>query len=602
MIKKNSTCFIFSVLAGLLLGGGTYFYTHPVTTIHLIPLIFFVLMGVVLCYGALCGSFIKPYLMFGKRWRLFSALFMVLLSLVMAAALKPSQIHSGYSQSAVSVSSSVIAFLFIFLFNLAVAWLILRFSRKNVAIPVKKRYILMYTLLPLMLSLVYFWAFYPGILVIDSVNQWQQAHSTFFNDWHPVMMTWIILLTTKVWDNPAAFVILQFMLTSFITGYVIYAFRSLGVNRRVLIGGWLFLSFFPMNALYSVIIWKDTLYCYFLLLLTTLLILVFHSKGGWLKSTDNLILLYFTTAGLVFFRHNGPPVLLASLVVLLFFFRKNYWRMHAVFAAVTITFLIVSGPIFSYFHVYPSDKTESLGIPIQQIGGIIKGNGNMSSTQKSFFSQMLPTTEWKRIYQPTQVDPVKFHKGFNKMIIRKNPIGFAKNWAGIVIQNPKLATSSFLSMEQLVYKFDVPQNQMRPIFRYKVFSSYRPVYFLSTSTIKADHVSYKPFHYSAYGTKYANIDIASLIKKYNDLFLNGMARIIILPAFYLYLTLIFLFVIILKGGWRLSLAAVPAVLNLGSMAIAIPAQDPRYLFSNYLLIVPFLFLATLIAGKREPGA
>lgn len=601
MITKKSTCLVFSALAGLLLGGGTYFYTHPVTAISPVPLIFFVLIAVVLSYGTLYGSFIRPYQLFSKRSRIFSVLFMVLLSIIMTVALRPSQIHSSISNPAVNAVCSVLVFFFIFLCTLGINWLILSFSRKSAVIPVKKRYIVVYTLLPLLLSLIYFWAFYPGILVIDSVNQWQQAHSTFFNDWHPVMMTWIILLTTKVWDNPAAFVILQFTMTSVITGYVIYAFKSLGVNRRVLIGGWLFLSFFPMNALYSVTIWKDTLYCYFLLLLTTLLILVFHSKGIWLKSAGNLILLYLSTAGLVFFRHNGPPVLLASLIVFLIFFRKSYWRMHAVFAAVAITFLIVSGPIFSYFHVYPSDKTESLGIPIQQIGGIIKGNGKMSSTQKAFFSKLLPAAEWKKTYQPAQVDPVKFHKGFNKMIIRKNPVSFAKNWAGIVIQNPKLATSAFLSMEQLVYKLNVPQNQMRPVFRYKAFSSYRPVYFLSTSTIKADHVSYKPFHYSAYGTKYANTHIAAFIKKYNHLFLSGMVRILILPAFYLYITVIFLFLTMIKGRWKLSLAAVPAVFNLASMAVAIPAQDLRYLFSNYLLIVPFLFLATLAAGKREPG-
>jgi hypothetical protein len=600
MTKKNSLTVIFSLLVGLFTGSGTYFYTHQLTAINPFLLVFFILLGIVLSFGVLCGSFTRPYLLLGRRSRIFSAVFSVLLSLIMTVALKPSQSHSGSAPATGNVVWAVAAFLFVFLFILGISWLILTFSKNGEVAVGQKRYILIYALLPLFLSLIYFWAFYPGILVIDSVNQWQQAHSTFFNDWHPVMMTWMILLTTKVWDNPAAFVILQFMLTSVITGYVIYAFRSLGVNRRVLIGGWLFLSFFPMNALYSVIIWKDTLYCYFLLLLTTLLILVFHSKGGWLKSTGNLILLYSATAGMVFFRHNGPPVLLASLVVLLFFFRKNYWRMHAIFAAAAITFLIVNGPVFNYFHVYPSDKTESLGIPIQQIGGVIKGNGKMSSTQKDFFSQMFPAAEWKKTYQPAQVDPVKFHKGFNKMIIRKNPAGFAKNWAGIVVQNPKLATSAFLSMEQLVYKLDVPQSQMRPVFRYKAFSNYRPVYFLSLSMIKADHVSYKPFHYSEYGAQNANTSLATVIKKYNHLFLSGMTRILILPAFYLYLTVIFLLLTILKGRWKLSLAAVPAVFNLASMAAAIPAQDPRYLFSNYLLIVPFFFLATLAAGKREP--
>lgn len=599
MNNKFSLNLTISILAGLSVGTGTYFYTHPFQNIHLISLILFVLAGGIFSYGIVSGSFFKPYRLLSKKGRIFSFIFLIVLSLIMTAALKPASFHLwGYHLLTAAVVS-VAAFLFLLFFVSAVTWLLLTFSKNSEASVQKKRYILIYALLPLAVSLIYFWAFYPGILVIDSVNQWQQAHSTFFNDWHPVMMTWIILLTTKVWDNPAAFVIVQFTLASAIVGYVVYIFRSLGVNRWLVIAGWLFLSLFPMDALYSVIIWKDTLYCYFLLWLTTMLVLVIHSKGVWLKSYAHLIGLYLSIAGLIFFRHNGWPVLLVTIVIFPFFFRKNYWRMYGVFIAAAVTFLIVTGPIFSYYHVYPADKTESLGIPIQQIGGIIKNNGKMSPSQKSFFNRIFPAKEWKRAYQPSQVDPVKFHKGFNKTPIRTHPISFAENWASIVLQNPKQATSAFLSMEQLVYKLNVPQNQMRPIFRYKAFSSYRPVYFLSAKTIKQDHVHYKPFHYSAYGSQYANAGLASLIKSYNHLFLSGLTRIFVLPAFYLYLTAVCLFVIILKGKWKLLLAAVPAFLNLGSMAAAIPAQDPRYLFSNYLLFIPFLFLATLIAGKRE---
>lgn len=62
---------------------------------------------------------------------------------------------------------------------------------------VPRRHILYFSILPLLISLLYFWAFYPGILMADSVNQWQQAHSTFYNDWHPVVMTWMIKLAAS---------------------------------------------------------------------------------------------------------------------------------------------------------------------------------------------------------------------------------------------------------------------------------------------------------------------------------------------------------------------------------------------------------------------
>lgn len=600
MNRQTSLQIAVSLLAGIILGTGFTFLANPAGHVSPFFIILCAIFASFLSFGVVSKIFFKPYKPLKKSLKRFSFLFLFLLAAVLTVALKGAQFDllSGYG-FLVTAAIYVAAFLFFLFLFLAIVWLMMSFQGKDNVSKTSGWSILLYSTLPVALSLLYFWAFYPGILVIDSVNQWQQAHSTFFNDWHPVVMTWIILFTTKIWDNPAAFVILQFVTAGLITGYVIYVFKRLGANRWCVIGGWLFLTLFPLNALYSVIIWKDTLFCYFLLWLTTILIQIIHSEGRWLKSYVNLLILYLSIAGMIFFRHNGWPVLLAMFIIFPFFLRKNYLRMYAVFAAAVVTFLIVTGPVFGYYKVYPADKTESLGIPIQQIGGIIKDNGQMTASQKQFFNHIFPLNRWKKTYQPAQVDPVKFSSGFSKTYIRQNPLAFVKDWARVVVQNPVPATRAFLSMEQIVYKLDVPQNQMRPIFRYKAFNSYRPVYFLSLKTIKQDHVQYKPFRYAEYGAQQANTGLASIIQRYDSFFLHGMARILVLPALYLYLTLLFLFIILLKGYWKLSLAALPAALNLGSVFAAIPAQDPRYLFSNYLIIVPFFLLITLIGRKRE---
>ncbi|MDD9147230.1 DUF6020 family protein [Sporolactobacillus sp. CQH2019] len=599
MNKQTLHCIAASLIGGPIVGTGFSLLSHQAGRLSPVFVLFFAIIGGFLCFGVAGQAFFGPYRSLNKKMKEFAFLFLFLFAAVLTVALKVPRFYLSDAGFFAAAAVYAAAFLFLLFSLLAIVWLSTLLPGPDEAAGPPKRTVLLYSAPPMLLSLLYLWAFFPGILVIDSVNQWQQAHSIFFNDWHPVVMTWIIVLTTKLWDNPAAFVILQLVCADLISGYVIYAFRKMGTNKWMITAGWLFLTFFPLSALYSVTIWKDTLYCYFLLLLTTVLIQIIRSEGKWLKSSIHLLILYLSIAGLIFFRHNGWPVLLALFVIFPFFFRKNYLRMYAVFLAAVVSFLIVTVPVFSYFKVFPADKLESLAIPVQQAGGIIKGNGEMTAAQKQYFNHIFPLSRWKQKYQPTQVDSVKFSTGFNKNYIRQNPAAFALNWSAIVRQNPVIAAKSFLSMEQLVYKLNIPQSEMRPIFRYKAFNSYRPVYFLSPKTVKRYHIHYQTFYYSKYGTQYANTGLASIIEDYDSVFLHGMARILVLPALYLYLTIVLLFVVVLKGQWKLLLAALPAALNLGTIFAAIPAQDPRYLFSNYLLIVPFFFLISLIGKKGE---
>lgn len=590
---------VISLLAGIFIGVGFVLFSYPLKNVPFFYTPLFSLAGMLLCYTVLDKSIWQPYRNLNKGRKWLSFIFIVLLSAMLTLALKGPQPHLQDSPLFLVAYTYLAVFLFFFFVQLIAIKLLYMVHTQDKQGPVPKRHILYYAALPFFISLLYFWAFYPGILVIDSVNQWQQAHANFFNDWHPVMMTWLIKLTTVFWDNPASFVILQFLLTSLITGYVLYSFEKLKINKWLLTIGLLFLSFFPLFPLYSVIIWKDTLYNYFFLLFTTMLIQIIYTKGKWLHSFMNLIGLFLSVCGVVFFRHNGWPVLLGTIVILLFFLRKKYWRMYGVFVVVVATYLIVTHPIYHYFKVYPSEPTEAYAIPIQQVGRIIKDNGQMTASQKQYFNQVFPLNEWKQTYHRAEVDPVKFSGDFHRKVIDANKKEFFVNWAAVSLQNPKLAFAAFYDEVQLAWKLYVPQQQMRPIFRYKSFNDMGPVYFLSSTNVKKYHIDYKPFHYNSYGSQNANQSLSGLIQRINQPFEKGMLRVLVMPGFYLFMAILFLFISILKGNWIYLLTAVPMFLNVGSMFAAIPAQDPRYFFTNFLLVVPYFFVATLSCRKRD---
>ncbi|MGG3751508.1 DUF6020 family protein [Heyndrickxia coagulans] len=587
---------VLSFVIGILAGLGFLLFSYSFKSVPGWYPVFFALAGSSLAYGAIfwnIGWMKRPL-----KWASF--LFSLVLSVIVTFALKGPQQHLAHQPFLINCLIYLATVLFLLFAMLLAIKILYALTESRAEGDVPRRHILYFSILPLLISLLYFWAFYPGILMADSVNQWQQAHSTFYNDWHPAVMTWLIKFTAHIWDTPASYVIFQFILTALITGYVFYVFEKLRVKKPVLWLGYAFFCFLPLIPLYSVVIWKDTLFSYFLLAFTVMLIQIIDSNGKWLRSFPHLLFLYFSVCGVIFYRHNGWPVLLATIVIFLFFLRKRYLYMYGVFALAVITFLVVTGPVYKHYKVFPADETESYSIPYQQIGRIVKENGHITPAQRAVINQVMPIPDWKKYYHPTDVDMIKFRPHFDRAYIKSHKKAFFSTWFALCRQNPKLALEAFYDQEKLSWKLYIPDEDLRrPIFRNKDFEKYRPVYFMTQKNVQKYHVHYKWFYYKDYGSDLANKTLSSWITQINQRFSHGILRVLLMPAFYLYLILLFLFTTILKGNWRLVIAAVPMFLNLGSMFAAIPAQDIRYFFPNFLLAVPFFFLATLTSRKRD---
>ena len=94
----------------------------------------------------------------------------------------------------------------------------------------------------------------------DSLNQWEQAHTYEFNDWHPVVYTWLIMLIVRIWDSPAIVSFVQILINAFIFGYIVYRFEVFGLKKKFL---WIIAILFaisPVNGIFSIHIWKDVLF------------------------------------------------------------------------------------------------------------------------------------------------------------------------------------------------------------------------------------------------------------------------------------------------------------------------------------------------------
>lgn len=69
---------------------------------------------------------------------------------------------------------------------------------------------------------------YPGGVSYDAANQWQQAQSGQFNNWHPVFHTLLIWLVTRVYQHYGFVVLVQIAGFSLALGYAAASVRRTG--------------------------------------------------------------------------------------------------------------------------------------------------------------------------------------------------------------------------------------------------------------------------------------------------------------------------------------------------------------------------------------
>ena len=97
---------------------------------------------------------------------------------------------------------------------------------------------------------------------------------------------------------------------------------------------------------------------------------------------------------------------------------------------------------------------------------------------------------------------------------------------------------------------------------------------------------------------YGNLNVKSFLSRVLEVTSGGSLLAIYRPAIYLFSIVLLLFIATLQGRFKLSLIALPVLLNAASVAVALPAQDVRYLYANFL-VLPIIFLATITRKQHK---
>jgi hypothetical protein len=412
----------------------------------------------------------------------------------------------------------------------------------------------------------YLIAYYPGAMSSDSISQWSQMIEFRFNNWHPIISSLFYYICTRVWYSPASVVVAHiFILTAiFLSG--VYVLIRMNISKVIISICLIVFALYPANGLMAINLWKDVMYSYMLLWMTIILLQIVYSKGNWLNSNVHKAFFIVNSLGVLLFRHNGMLTFIAVMLALVVGYRKYIKTNVILTSIILITYFIVSGPIYTALGNVKRDNFESFGIPMQQVAAVIKYDGVMTDEQKEFFNKILPLEVWKSEYHPLVTDYLKFNTNFNMEFAVEHKMDFIKNWANVVINNPKIALEAYLNQTSIVWKFvswtNLPQR----------------IIIDNNLGLGNTMISYKL-------TGLANA-IFDFTKK-NDTCLVVFWR----PAIWLYSSIAAGIIIALYRGRKYLLLLVPILSNALAFMLATPAQDYRYQYVNFLIAALLIPLA-----------
>lgn len=294
--------------------------------------------------------------------------------------------------------------------------------------------------------LPYFLKSFPGVLTVDSMNQYAQIIGIYGqSNHHPWVHTQIIklfyqlglLFTPDPSKAIAFYTVAQLCFMAFCVAYLMQYLHRFQLKTWVyaLVLG--FYGLVPYNGAYAISMVKDTIFagCILLYTLSLFTLLQETSKAAGTfehiavsghekpvsatltlkRSRPTLLLMLVSGVFLSLFRSNGFYAFLFMIPFVLFCFRRNWKLMLPAQLGILVIVLLVKGPVMTACGVTQPDLVESLSIPGQQISRVLMQERELTEEQSQFLNQIMDTSRMAEGYNPHVSD------WFKRLVRMKNP-------------------------------------------------------------------------------------------------------------------------------------------------------------------------------------
>ena len=325
-------------------------------------------------------------------------------------------------------------------------------------------------LLILIAWIPYLLRYYPGIVTADSISTIEQSMGRMaLSDHHPIAYTAIVsfclnigmLLFKNIKTSIALYSIVSMICMALFDSVVLLYLKKKNTHKTIVIGALLIYMFYPVNAIYSITMWKDILFSglfpIFLILCNEL---IFHTDL-FLKSKKNISVFVMVSFLMIVLRHNGLYVVVLSLP-LFYIPLKKYWKkLSWMFFIIIIINQIFNTIAFSILKVEKGAIGEMISIPLQQIARVEKKHREeLSEDILNRINNIFITERIGDYYDPTLSDSVKWKLDIK--YIKQNKIEFLKVWMKLLSKYPKEYIESFISNS---YGYYYPEAFYSVVFR-----------------------------------------------------------------------------------------------------------------------------------------
>ena len=226
--------------------------------------------------------------------------------------------------------------------------------------------------------IVYWIAWYPGGLIVDTFNQWYQVQQGFLLDWHPAIHTLLFLKLPSLICNSLAFInLVQIVWLGLASAYLGMVLERWGIKKRYILAAQLLGFGHPAASIVHSFCWKDTALTIFVIVLAGQVLEIVFSDGAWLKRWDHLLAYGLCGALAALMRHNAI-LLVGPLMLLTAFF---YWKEIRYYCFLpgmcTLLFMAaIKGPVYRLLDVqsHPQVSAEMLGVPMTILANVLIHN------------------------------------------------------------------------------------------------------------------------------------------------------------------------------------------------------------------------------------
>lgn len=452
-------------------------------------------------------------------------------------------------------------------------------------------------LIPVIVFLIYLVVFYPGIATIDSFNQLHQIASGHFTNWHPFFHTFIEMLCLKVYPSTITIAILQILVFSSMWTVICKYNRDDNTEDektfRLQVIFTLIVCIIPINGLYSVTLWKDVLFSYFLMFLCFLAMVLINRKGD--VDWKFIILISLVIAVISQLRGNGMyvSVITVAIYALYLFIKKNR-KMCVGLVILTVAFILLISSLDVAYDVEDNAKDAVMAKVIHMLADYDL-NLEMEDSDRAKIHELIDKDKVKDYYMPTGTDPILVIADLHHYKDNKQTyIGLAVKYS---LKNPLHCLEYLFGSSPMVWNIVRDHWIGRPYYidgnhdrLQSDFNSYYEKHNYTPST------PYENLSYANWGTPWfeaLNMAALGIEGCILDTIFNN-------PALYMYLSIILLIVIhLITKTKAIYLMYIPNMLNILMIFVSTPIQDYRYLYANLLV---FYLLVIVLIGLRQRSA